>query len=137
MAVTDTHRAIEAVFRIERARLLASLVRMVRDVERAENLAQEALLTALTEWPRSGVPNNPGAWLTTAAKRRAIDSIRRETMQERKHGDDRSWRNAATSAIIILFERPAQLCATSIPNADMPCRWQSAERPCPVEGRAH
>ena len=81
------HRAIEAVFRIERARLIAALARMTRDVDRAEELAQEALLTALTEWPRTGVPANPGAWLTAAAKRRAIDGIRRGAMQDRKHAE--------------------------------------------------
>lgn len=81
----ETQRAIEAVFRIERARLIASLARMVRDVDRAEELAQDALLIALAEWPRTGVPQNPGAWLTAAAKRRAIDGIRRAKMQDRKH----------------------------------------------------
>jgi RNA polymerase sigma factor (sigma-70 family) len=87
MAADEAHRAIEAVFRIERARLIAGLARMVRDVDRAEELAQEALLIALAEWPRSGVPNNPGAWLTAAARRRAIDGIRRARMLERKHAE--------------------------------------------------
>lgn len=85
MAASETHQAIEAVYRIERARLIAGLARMVRDVDRAEELAQEALLIALSEWPRSGVPENPGAWLMAAAKRRAIDGMRRETMRARKH----------------------------------------------------
>jgi RNA polymerase sigma factor (sigma-70 family) len=85
MAESETHQTIEAVYRIERARLIAGLARMVRDVDRAEELAQEALLIALSEWPRSGVPNNPGAWLMAAAKRRAIDGMRRETMRARKH----------------------------------------------------
>lgn len=85
--MTDTHRAIETVFRIERARLIASLARMVRDVGLAEELAQDALVIALTEWPRIGIPNNPGAWLTAAAKRRAIDGFRRERMQARKHAE--------------------------------------------------
>ena len=83
----EAQRAIEAVFRIERARLIAGLARMVRDVDRAEELAQEALLIALADWPKSGVPNNPGAWLMAAAKRRAIDGIRRERMLERKHAE--------------------------------------------------
>ncbi|MGV3730994.1 MAG: RNA polymerase sigma factor [Sphingopyxis sp.] len=87
MAADDTHRAIEAVFRIERARLIAGLARIVRDVDRAEELAQDALLLALTEWPKSGVPANPGAWLMAAAKRRAIDGIRHATMQSRKHAE--------------------------------------------------
>ena len=81
----ETHRAIEAIFRIERARLIGGLARLVRDVDRAEELAQDALVIALSEWPRTGVPSNPGAWLMTAAKRRAIDAIRRDKMRERKH----------------------------------------------------
>jgi len=85
MAADDTDRAIEAVFRIERARLIAGLARMLRDVDRAEELAQEALVIALSEWPKTGVPANPGAWLATAAKRRAIDWIRRDLMRARKH----------------------------------------------------
>ncbi|WOF44772.1 RNA polymerase subunit sigma-24 [Sphingopyxis indica] len=87
MAADATHRAIEAVFRIERARLIATLARMTRDVDRAEELAQDALMLALAEWPRAGVPANPGAWLTAAAKRRAIDGFRRSAMQERKHAE--------------------------------------------------
>ncbi|WP_077147203.1 RNA polymerase sigma factor [Sphingopyxis sp. KK2] len=87
MARDDTHRAIEAVFRIERARLIASLARMTRDVDRAEELAQDALLIALAEWPKSGVPANPGAWLTAAAKRRAVDGFRRSAMARRKHDE--------------------------------------------------
>src|SRR3546814_13931779 len=84
MAADPTHRAIEAVFRIERARLIAGLARMTRDVDCAEELAQEALLAALTDWPASGVPDRPGAWLMAAAKRRAIDRFRRAAMQDRK-----------------------------------------------------
>jgi RNA polymerase sigma factor (sigma-70 family) len=87
MAADEAHRAIEATFRIERARLIAGLARMVRDVDRAEELAQEALLIALAEWPKSGVPHNPAAWLMAAAKRRAIDGIRRDRMRERKHAE--------------------------------------------------
>lgn len=87
MAADPTHRAIEAVFRIERARLIAGLARLTRDVDRAEELAQDALLVALTEWPASGVPDNPGAWLMAAAKRRAIDGIRHAAMQTRKHAE--------------------------------------------------
>ena len=71
MIATETHRAIEATFRIERARLIAGLARMVRNIDRAEELAQDALVIALAEWPRSGVPANHGAWLMTAA----IDGI--------------------------------------------------------------
>lgn len=87
MAANETHQAIEAVFRIERARLIAGLARMVRDVDRAEELAQDALLLALTAWPKSGVPDRPGAWLMATAKRRAIDGFRRDRMLARKHAE--------------------------------------------------
>jgi RNA polymerase sigma factor (sigma-70 family) len=80
-----THAAIDAVWRIESPRLIAGLVRMVRDLGRAEELAQEALLTALERWPSAGVPDNPGAWLMAAAKNRAIDELRRDRLLERKH----------------------------------------------------
>jgi RNA polymerase sigma factor (sigma-70 family) len=85
MGAGETRQAIEAVFRIERARLIAGLARLVRDVDLAEELAQDALVVALTEWPGTGVPANPGAWLMTAAKRRGIDAIRRDKMRARKH----------------------------------------------------
>ena len=87
MASAETHQAIETVFRIERARLIAGLARMVRDVDLAEELAQDALVTALAEWPKIGTPDNPGAWLMAAAKRRAIDGFRRAKMAERKHAE--------------------------------------------------
>jgi RNA polymerase sigma factor (sigma-70 family) len=87
VAATESHRAIEAIFRIERARLIARLARMVRDVGLAEELAQDAFVTALSEWPRAGVPANPGAWLTASAKRRAIDLLRRDRMLARKHAE--------------------------------------------------
>ena len=79
------HRTIDAVWRIESAKLIAGLARMVRDVGIAEDLAQDALVAALEQWPESGVPDNPGAWLMTTAKRRAIDSMRREKLVTRKH----------------------------------------------------
>jgi RNA polymerase sigma factor (sigma-70 family) len=82
---TDTHRAIEAVWKMESPRLIAVLTRMVRDVALAEDLAHDALLAALEQWPESGVPEKPGAWLITAAKHRAIDYFRRNTLLERKH----------------------------------------------------
>jgi RNA polymerase sigma factor (sigma-70 family) len=85
MSAVETHQAVEAIFRIERARLIAGLARLLRNVDLAEELAQDALVIALAEWPRTGVPANPGAWLMTAAKRRAIDAIRRNQMRERKH----------------------------------------------------
>ena len=87
MTAEATRAAIEATFRIERARLVARLARMMRDVDRAEEFAQEALLIALAEWPKSGVPHNPGAWLTATAKRRAVDALRRDRMRERKHAE--------------------------------------------------
>jgi len=83
----ETHRTIETVFRIERARLIGGLARLVRDMDRAEELAQDALVAALAEWPASGVPQNPGAWLMAAAKRRAIDGFRRDKMLTRKHDE--------------------------------------------------
>jgi RNA polymerase sigma-70 factor, ECF subfamily len=82
---TDIHRAIDAVWRIESPRLIAGLTRIVRDVGVAEDLAQDALVAALEQWPKSGVPDNPGAWLMAAAKHRAIDFFRRNTRLERKH----------------------------------------------------
>ncbi len=85
MTATDTHRAIDAVWRIESPRLIAGLARIVRDVGLAEDLAQDALVAALEQWPESGVPDNPGAWLMAAAKHRAIDHFRRNTRLERKH----------------------------------------------------
>src|SRR6185503_11077029 len=78
-------RAINAVWRIESARLIAGLARMVRDVGLAEEIAQDALVVALEQWPQSGVPDNPGAWLMATAKHRAIDHLRRRKRLEQKH----------------------------------------------------
>jgi len=83
----ETHRAIEAVWKIESARVIAGLTRIVRDVGVAEELAQDALVAALEQWPESGIPENPGAWLMSTAKHRAIDFLRRGTLIERKHED--------------------------------------------------
>jgi RNA polymerase sigma-70 factor (ECF subfamily) len=85
MTATDTHRAIDTVFRIEWSRLIAGLTRIVRDVGVAEDLAHDALVAALEQWPASGVPDKPGAWLMATAKHRAIDLLRRRTLLERKH----------------------------------------------------
>src|SRR5437867_9293991 len=82
---TDRHRAIEAVWRIESAKLIAGLARIMRDVGLAEDLAQDAHVAALEQWPESGIPDNPGAWLIAAAKHRAIDFLRRKKLLERKH----------------------------------------------------
>ena len=85
MTVSDTHRAIDAVWRIESAKIIAGVARIVRDIGVAEDLAQDALVAALERWPESGVPDNPGAWLMATAKHRAIDLLRRGTLLERKH----------------------------------------------------
>ena len=87
MTAIDTHRAIDAVWRIERARLIAGLVRVVRDVGLAEELAQDALVSALEQWPGNGIPEKPGAWLMAAAKNRAVDRFRRAKLIERKHAE--------------------------------------------------
>jgi len=85
VTAADTHRVIDAVWRIESAKIIAGVARVVRDVGIAEELAQDALVTALEQWPEEGVPDNPGAWLMVAAKRRAIDWLRRRKLIERKH----------------------------------------------------
>jgi RNA polymerase sigma factor (sigma-70 family) len=87
MAATDTHLAIDAVWRIESARLIAGVARIVRDIGVAEELAHDALVAALEQWPQAGIPDNPGAWLMTAAKHRAIDFVRRNKRLERKQDD--------------------------------------------------
>jgi RNA polymerase sigma-70 factor (ECF subfamily) len=85
LSATEAHRAIDAVWRIESARLIAGLTRLVRDVGLAEELAQDALVAALEKWPEAGVPDNPGAWLMATAKHRAIDQLRRRALLDRKH----------------------------------------------------
>jgi RNA polymerase sigma-70 factor, ECF subfamily len=87
MTAADIHRSLDAVWRIEGPRLIAGLFRVVRDVGRAEELAQDAFVAALEQWPRDGVPDNPGAWLMATAKHRALDAVRREAMSERKRGE--------------------------------------------------
>ncbi|HLJ87158.1 MAG TPA: RNA polymerase sigma factor [Candidatus Angelobacter sp.] len=87
VAPTEIHRTIDAVWRIESPKLIASLTRLVRDVGIAEDLAQDALVSALQQWQESGIPDNPGAWLMAAAKHRAIDHFRRNQMLDRKHGE--------------------------------------------------
>jgi predicted RNA polymerase sigma factor len=84
---SDIHRVIDAVWRIESARVIGGLARIVRDVGIAEDLAQDALVAALKQWPESGVPDNPAAWLMGAAKHRAIDHLRRNQLLQRKHGE--------------------------------------------------
>jgi RNA polymerase sigma-70 factor (ECF subfamily) len=85
--MSETHKTIEAVWKIESTRLIAGIARVTRDIGIAEELAQDALVAALERWPEEGIPDNPAAWLMTAAKRRAIDSLRRGQMLERKHGE--------------------------------------------------
>src|SRR5918994_1990501 len=85
LSATDTHGAIDAVWKIESPKLIASLARMTRDVGLAEDLAQDALVAALEQWPSEGVPRNPGAWLMAIAKRRGIDHFRRNTLIDHKH----------------------------------------------------
>ena len=84
MAQSEASRAVEAVWRLESARIIGGLARILRDIDLAEEMAQEALLAALEQWPRDGIPPNPGAWLTVIAKRRAIDRLRRLELLERK-----------------------------------------------------
>ena len=87
MTIADTHQAIDAVWRIEAPRLIAALTHIVRDVGLAEDLAQEALVAALEQWPQSGVPDKPGAWLMATAKHRALDHFRRNALLDRKHAE--------------------------------------------------
>ena len=85
VTATDIHRTVDAVWRMESPKLIAGLMRIVRDLELAEDLAQDALVAALEQWPDAGVPDNPGAWLMATAKHRAIDSFRRNQLLVRKH----------------------------------------------------
>src|ERR1700751_973657 len=87
MTATDTHRTIDAVWRIESARIIAGLARFVRDVGLAEDLAHDALVAALEQWPESGVPTTPGAWLMATAKHHAIDRLRRDKRLKKKHAE--------------------------------------------------
>jgi predicted RNA polymerase sigma factor len=123
VTATDTHRAIEAVWRIESARLIARLARLVRDVGLAEELAQDALVAALEQWPAAGVPDKPGAWLMATAKHRAIDLLRRNKRLERKHEEivrdlqarrdrstpdpDRPWTTTSATTSSASSSRPA------------------------------
>lgn len=103
MSVAETHRAIEAVWRIEAPKLIAGLARILRDVGLAEELAQDALVTALERWPQSGIPDRPAAWLMTAARNRALDRIRHRKLAEQKHveiGRDLDEEQEAAVAII-------------------------------------
>jgi RNA polymerase sigma factor (sigma-70 family) len=109
MSVTETQGAIDAVWRIESAKLIAGLTRIVRDVGIAEDLAQEALVAALEQWPENGVPDNPGAWLMATAKNRAIDHFRRLSLLDRKHeelGRDLELRQQAVPDLNTALDDP-------------------------------
>jgi RNA polymerase sigma factor (sigma-70 family) len=109
MSVTETQGAIDAVWRIESAKLIAGLTRIVRDVGIAEDLAQEALVAALEQWPKNGVPDNPGAWLMATAKNRAIDHFRRLSLLDRKHeelGRDLELRQQAVPDLNTALDDP-------------------------------
>src|SRR5215470_14791248 len=106
MTTSETHHAIDAVFRIERPQLIAGLTRIVRDVGVAEDLAQDALVAALEQWPASGVPRNPGAWLMAAAKHRAIDHFRRNKLLERKHHELSRELKTQQETTVAQFEIP-------------------------------
>ena len=99
MTATDTHAAIEAIWRIESAKLIAALARIVRDVGLAEELAQDAFVAAIKQWPESGVPENPGAWLMVTAKHRAFDHLRRNKLIESKHGELGREREAQQASV--------------------------------------
>jgi RNA polymerase sigma-70 factor (ECF subfamily) len=104
VTATDIHRAIDAVWRIESARIIAGLARIVRDVGLAEDLAQDALVAALQQWQKSGLPENPGAWLMAAAKNRAIDHFRRNKILERKHEELGRELDARQEAVVADFD---------------------------------
>ncbi len=144
MTTAETHRAIEATFRIERARLIAGLARLARNVDLAEELGQDALVTALAEWPKTGVPAKPGAWLMAVAKRRAIDALRRDRMQTARHDqiahtletsanpsdaieaamdDDLGDEHSASSS------PPAIPSCRPTPARRSPSKWSAASRP--------
>jgi len=103
VTAADTHRTIDAIWRIDSPKLIAGLARIVRDVGLAEELAQDALVAALEQWPVSGIPDKPGAWLMTTAKHRALDALRRNKLHERKHeelGRDREAQERVTAAAL-------------------------------------
>jgi len=102
--MSEAHHAIDAIWRIEQARLIAGLARFTRDLSQAEELAQDALLAALEQWPRTGIPEKPGAWLMTAAKNRAIDKARKVKLASRKHAEIGRERDAEQEAAVEALE---------------------------------
>ena len=115
--VEATHRAIDAVWRIEAAKVIAGVARMVRDVGLAEELAQDALIAALEHWPKDGVPDNPGAWLMRTAKNRAFDRLRQETLHAKKHEE----LGADLEALALAAECPAAEWCTVEVRKSGPC----------------
>jgi len=113
----NVQRTIDAVWRMESAKLIAALTRMVRDVGVAEDLAQDALVAALERWPETGVPDNPGAWLMAAAKRRAIDQFRQHALHDRKHQELVPEFEAKQEAIVPELDE-----ALDVPEALLPLR---------------
>jgi RNA polymerase sigma factor (sigma-70 family) len=108
VSTPETHRAIEAVWRIESTRVIAGLARIVRDVGLAEELAQDALVAALEKWPESGIPDKPGAWLMATAKHRALDHFRRNKLLERKHEEIGRELKSQQETVVASFEIPEQ-----------------------------
>ena len=136
MTASDTHDAIDAVWRIEAPKLIAGLARIVRDIGVAEDLAQDALVAALEQWPEAGVPRNPGAWLMGVAKHRAIDAFRRRCL-ERKHEElGANSRNGRTSSLISMppSTTRATIFTPSSPRAIRSCRLR-ARRACAAARR--
>src|ERR1700744_6532311 len=100
----DAHRTVDAIWRIESPKLIAGLTRMVRDIGLAEELAADAFVSALTQWPDEGIPRNPGAWLMAVAKRRALDRFRRNELLERKHEALASELRAGPNGGVVTFD---------------------------------
>ena len=125
---SDAHRAIDAIWRIESARLIAGLTRVVRDVGLAEELAQDALVIALEQWPESGVPGNPGAWLMATAKHRAIDYFRRNEMLERKHAEIARAFLVPEATVAQRIVRAKRTLAEARVPFELPRRSELAER---------
>ena len=121
----ETHAAIDAVWRIESPKVIATLTRIVRDVGVAEDLAHDALVAALEQWPAAGIPRNAGAWLMAAAKNRAIDHLRRGKMLDRKHselGEDLEYRQqAAARHLSWAHDDLCDDCWADVPQRATPC----------------
>ena len=133
MSVETAHRTLDAVWRMESARLIAGLTRYVGDVALAEDLAQEALVAALEQWPRDGIPDNPGAWLTGVAKRRAIDLFRRNQRLTQKTEEiyrdlDSSNDDGTAEFDEVIEEVQDNLLRLSSPPAIPSSRWRRGWR---------